>query len=223
MTHNGDDVEPTPVWLQQSPIDVVDSLYAGGLKPLDFDYPALVCGEVEPRTKPGFSFVLNDSESASLCFDGQRCRLLKIHVHARSEHRIGGQDFPLEIHLVHEILNPRWGSKNVVVAVFVDTHSPSEGHGDEHPFAPMARLMGAKHLEELKQLHPKSFLPKSWDFYRYEGSLTTPKYDETVSWILLREPIRVLADDIRKLKEWAEHHARATQPSNRRFVLRSFV
>lgn len=220
MTHD-EDKDPEPTWLQQSPIDVVDSLYAGGLKPLSFCYPALVHGRVQTRDEdPGFSFLVDEDAGAYLMFDGQRCALHKIHVHARSEHRIASADFPLEVHLVHKIPDPRWGSQYAVVAVFVDERSTAAE--DARPFSLAARSLGAKGLDELTELDPNQCLPPTHDFYRYEGSLTTPAFAETVSWILLREPLRVVESDLRELKARALHHARSTRPSNRRFVLRSF-
>jgi carbonic anhydrase len=223
MMTGDDDELPKPVWLQQSPIDVVDSLFASGLRPLEFCYPELVHGRVEPRSEPGFSFLLNEPHTAVLHFDGQRCPLSKIHVHSRSEHRIASQDFPLEIHMVHKIPDPRWGSTNVVVGVFVDVlPGPADEVAEEHPFTHIARSLQSGGLDALDRLNPNHCLPRSRDFYRYEGSLTTPRYDESVSWILLREPLKVLTQDIRELMQWAGHHARPPQPSNRRFVLRSF-
>lgn len=38
---------------------------------------------------------------------------------------------------------------------------------------------------------PKTLLPTSLDFWTYEGSLTTPPLLESVTWIVLKEPISV--------------------------------
>lgn len=38
---------------------------------------------------------------------------------------------------------------------------------------------------------PKTLLPASLDFWTYEGSLTTPPLLESVTWIVLKDPISV--------------------------------
>lgn len=39
--------------------------------------------------------------------------------------------------------------------------------------------------------HPKTLLPNSLDYWTYDGSLTTPPLLESVTWIVLKEPISV--------------------------------
>ena len=38
---------------------------------------------------------------------------------------------------------------------------------------------------------PKTLLPVSLDYWTYDGSLTTPPLLESVTWIVLKEPISV--------------------------------
>ncbi|KAL0200795.1 hypothetical protein M9458_003982, partial [Cirrhinus mrigala] len=38
---------------------------------------------------------------------------------------------------------------------------------------------------------PKTLLPATLDFWTYEGSLTTPPLLESVTWIVLKDPISV--------------------------------
>ncbi|PKU28794.1 carbonic anhydrase 3 [Limosa lapponica baueri] len=41
---------------------------------------------------------------------------------------------------------------------------------------------------------PSILFPKSRDYWTYHGSFTTPPCEECITWILLREPIEVSAD-----------------------------
>ncbi|KAM7175192.1 carbonic anhydrase 3-like isoform 2-T2 [Macrochelys suwanniensis] len=47
---------------------------------------------------------------------------------------------------------------------------------------------------------PSILFPKSWDYWTYHGSFTTPPCEECVTWILLREPIIVSPDQMAKLR-----------------------
>src|SRR4051812_27894744 len=104
-------------WPQQSPINI-ETAHRTDLPPLEFNYPAKVVGTFVPSGH-GANFQLKASSKAHLRFEGQDCRLVKLHFHAGSEHKINGQDYPLEIHLIHEIPKPTSGSKFVVVGVFL--------------------------------------------------------------------------------------------------------
>lgn len=45
--------------------------------------------------------------------------------------------------------------------------------------------------------HPKTLLPNSLDYWTYDGSLTTPPLLESVTWIVLKEPISVSPAQVR--------------------------
>nr|KAF6409186.1 carbonic anhydrase 7 [Rousettus aegyptiacus] len=76
-----------------------------------------------------------------------------------------------------------------VVGVFLET-------GDEHPS--MNRLTDALYMVRFKDtkaqfscFNPKCLLPASRHYWTYPGSLTTPPLSESVTWIILREPISI--------------------------------
>lgn len=62
----------------------------------------------------------------------------------------------------------------------------------------------------------------NYDFYRYEGSLTTPPHSENVSWIVLKEHNKLDSADEIAVEKDATESARDLQPVNRRFILRNF-
>jgi len=206
-------------WAQQSPIDINDSIYTKGLRPLRFDYADEVHGVFgDPGHDPGHSFDLLPGSVAHLEFADQRCPLLRIHLHAPSEHQIDGSSYPMELHLVHKISRPVWGSTAVVVAVFVQEHASASApilqhfmkNRDSGPGSPVA-------------LDPNLCIPEDRGFFRYEGSLTTPAFAEQVSWVVLRTPLSALRPELEALRKRAGHPARPIQPLQRRFVLRSFA
>ncbi|XP_036009627.1 carbonic anhydrase 7 isoform X2 [Mus musculus] len=139
-------------------------------------------------------------------------RLKQLHFHwgkkrdMGSEHTVDGKSFPSELHLVH------WNAKKystfgeaaaapdglAVVGVFLET-------GDEHPS--MNRLTDALYMVRFKDtkaqfscFNPKCLLPTSRHYWTYPGSLTTPPLSESVTWIVLREPIRISERQMEKFR-----------------------
>ena len=75
-------------------------------------------------------------------------------------------------------------------------------------------------------IDPNQLLPASANsgpkaYWTYEGSLTTPACAEVVTWMLLREPLRVAQADIERFKTLYPASARPLQQRNRRFRLMS--
>jgi carbonic anhydrase len=236
---------PAQYWPQQSPVDLAEAVRAKFPKKyLRLNYPSIAAGQFKKDPPPddhGFNLIITSTPQPSLTFDGHTCRLKKIHFHARSEHRNGSDDFPLEIHLVHELDEPDLGSANLVLGVFVDdsrAKTTSKSFAAINTFlaspemkAKIAKLMNREAVstdaepatgEEI-EFDPNHLLPRNRrKFFRYEGSLTTAPFIEAVSWIVFRNPIKVLAGDVEEIKKQANHSARPTQCLARRFVLRSF-
>lgn len=114
--------------------------------------------------------------------------------------------FPLKLHLVH------WNAKKyatfgeaaaapdglAVVGVFLEI-------GKEH--ANMNRLTDALYMVKFKgtkaqfrSFNPKCLLPLSLDYWTYLGSLTTPPLNESVIWVVLKEPISISEKQLEKFR-----------------------
>ncbi|XP_045437536.1 carbonic anhydrase 13 isoform X2 [Pipistrellus kuhlii] len=66
---------------------------------------------------------------------------------------------------------------------------------------------------------PLSLLPPSWDYWTYPGSLTVPPLLESVTWIILKQPISVSSQQLaafRRLLCTPEGHTAAFLLSNHR-------
>lgn len=217
-------------WPQQSPIRLEKAIYAPDVD-IDFrGYHQKIKGTlVKALDGHGYNFKVADDTNAALRFEGEVCKLKQLHFHARSEHFIEQSDSALEIHLIHEIPGRPTGSRFVVVGVLLN------------PVAGGAMIKGLAGMNELFQKHalmasdapapefnseefdPRGFIPsKPYRFYRYEGSLTTPPYSEIISWVVMADVLNVDETSIDSISKACTHDARALQPLNRRFVLRSF-
>jgi carbonic anhydrase len=69
------------------------------------------------------------------------------------------------------------------------------------------------------QFDPALFFPKSRDFFRYMGSLTTPPCSEGLTWTVFRDPIEASSDQIRQFVSLFSNNARPVQRKGRRFLI----
>ncbi|CAK7317808.1 Carbonic anhydrase 7 [Vulpes lagopus] len=169
---------------RQSPINIVSSqaVYSPSLKPLELSYEACISLSI---TNNGHSVQVdfNDSDDRTAVTGGPLdgpYRLKQLHFHwgkkhsVGSEHTVDGKSFPSET-------------------------------GDEHPS--MNRLTDALYMVRFKGtkaqfscFNPKCLLPASRHYWTYPGSLTTPPLSESVTWIVLREPISISERQMEKFR-----------------------
>ncbi|XP_043921923.1 carbonic anhydrase-like [Protopterus annectens] len=200
---------PVANGVRQSPIDIhtAESKHDSSLHKLSVSYDP---SDARAISNNGHSFCVqyDDSKDTSVLRGGPLAghfRLNQFHFHwgcsddHGSEHTIDGKKFPAELHLVH------WNTEKysnfqeaaskpdglAVIGVFLEI-----GHENPH----LEKVLNAlHHIKEKGQqtaftsYDPSHLLPSSLDYWTYDGSLTTPPLFESVTWIVLREPIHVSA------------------------------
>jgi len=162
----------------------------------------------------GHTIQLNFAEGSTLKLGEIAYRLVQVHFHRPSEHLIGGKNFPMEAHFVHRA---DFGAL-AVVGVLLAEGKPND------TFGKIVATMPAKPGPAVKadaSINPNGLLPAKLDYYRYEGSLTTPPCSEIVEWLLLTTPIQVAASDVASFANLYPMNARPPQKDNRRYVLQS--
>ena len=163
----------------QSPINV-SGLIEAQLPPLKYDYKQ---GGSEVVNN-GHAIQVNYDAGSSTVIDGIRFELKQFHFHSPSENHINGKSFPLEAHLVHA---DKDGNLAVVSVMF------DEGKANPAVAAAwslMPKSAGGKNALPNK-VAATGLLPANRDYYRYNGSLTTPPCTEGVRWIVLKKPMTV--------------------------------
>lgn len=194
---------------QQSPIDVE--------RPIEADLPDLKiqwAKSADTIVNNGHTIQLNFAPGSTLTLGDEEYKLVQFHFHRPSEHLVDGKRFPMEVHFVHQ----HSSGKLAVVGVLMSA-------GKENPaFNKVVATMPDKEGPAVKAdpaIDPNGFLPGDLDYYRYNGSLTTPPCAETVAWLLLTDPIEVSEADVARFAKLYAMNARPVQKDNRRFVLKS--
>lgn len=192
----------------QSPIDV-SGMVEGELQAIKFDYEA---GGKEVLNN-GHTIQVNYAPGSTIEVDGTRFELKQFHFHSPSENTIDGKSYPLEAHFVHA---DKSGNLAVVAVMFDkgDVNAELEkawkqmpGHADEK--AMLSSIIDASAL-----------LPKTRDYYRFNGSLTTPPCTEGVRWLVMKNIETASKAQIEQFSETVGFaNNRPAQPLNARMIV----
>jgi len=193
----------------QSPIDLANFVEAD-LQPIAFAY------------KPGTTEILNNGHTVQINYaagstitvDGRVFELKQFNFHAPSENTINGKHYPLESHLVHA---DKDGNIAVVAAMF-------EMGRNNALLSPLWMKMpynvGDRNALP-KPYDVTAMLPSNRDYYRFDGSLTTPPCSEGVLWFVIKQPAIASKPQIDQFTKVMGHpNNRPVQPLNAREVLK---
>jgi len=193
----------------QSPINLTDFIESD-LKPIGIHYEA---GGKEVHNN-GHTIQVNFAPGSKISVDGQAFELKQYHFHAPSENHISGKSFPMEAHLVHA---NEAGNLAVAAVMFVE--------GETNPsiagvWSYMPGIEGGR--QNLPSgVSAEGILPSNRDYYRFNGSLTTPPCSEGVEWLVMKEPAAVSKDQVEKFVQLMRHpNNRPLQLLNARQVLK---
>ncbi|XP_071835730.1 carbonic anhydrase 7-like [Apostichopus japonicus] len=133
-----------------------------------------------------------------------------------SEHTLDGKRFPAEMHIVHKLRDKTIAESAAinggiaVLGIFIDIAAE-----DNPAFQPM--IDSLQHIIYKNDTYRftfdyplRSLLPSSTkEFFRYEGSLTTPMCNEIVLWTIFKSPVYISWRQLVQLR--ALHRTRGTQ------------
>jgi carbonic anhydrase len=192
----------------QSPIDLANFIHAD-LPKIAFDY------------KPGGHQVVNNghavqvnyNDGSSITVDSTVFKLKQFHFHSPSENTINGRSFPMEAHFVHAD-----DQGNLAVVALMFEEGSSNGVLESvWPKVPQVEN-GKDALEPV--VSAEALLPANRDYYRYDGSLTTPPCSEGVRWFVLKQPAKATAEQLAVVGKTLTHaNNRPVQPTGARAIL----
>jgi len=193
----------------QSPINLGDFIEAD-LSPISIKYAA---GATEILNN-GHAVQVNYAGGNTITVDGHEFELKQFHFHSPSENQINGKSYDMEAHYVHA---DKAGNL-AVIAVMMEEGTANELIGKL--WEKMPEKAGDKNALE-SGLDASALLPGNRDYYRFNGSLTTPPCTEGVWWLVMKEPVTVSKEQVEKFTH-AMHHPnnRPVQPVNARPVLK---
>uniref|UniRef100_A0A3Q2H234 Carbonic anhydrase n=1 Tax=Equus caballus TaxID=9796 RepID=A0A3Q2H234_HORSE len=201
---------------QQSPIEIKtkEVKYDSSLRPLTIKYDPS-SAKIISNSGHSFSVGFDDTENKSVLRGGPLTgsyRLRQFHLHwgsaddHGSEHVVDGVRYAAELHIVH------WNSDKY--PSFVEAAHEPDGLAVLGVF-----LQVGEHNSQLQKItdtldsikekgkqtlftnfDPLSLLPPSWDYWTYPGSLTVPPLLESVTWIILKQPINISSQQLAKFR-----------------------
>jgi len=193
----------------QSPVNVVSSLDAD-LEPIKLNYSK----SSKDVVNNGHTIQVNMKSGDSMVVDGISFELKQFHFHTPSENHVDGKSFPLEAHFVHL---DKDGNIAVLALMFEEGKENSEL---AKIWEKMPNEASGKNKLELKNI-ASALLPKSKDYYRFNGSLTTPPCTEGVRWLVLKTPVTISKEQVEKFLHTMHHpNNRPIQPTNARLIVK---
>jgi carbonic anhydrase len=195
--------------VNQSPIDLGATIESE-LPPLEIAY-----GRAGTEIlNNGHTIQVNVEPGNILTVDGKKFTLKQFHFHSPSEHTVMDKPYALEAHFVHSDDD---GHIAVIGILFRE--------GEANP--EVAKLWGAMPTKPgparalPEPVDPSALLPSKRDYFRYNGSLTTPPCTEGVRWFVMKEPLTVSkAQVFHFLSTMHGFNNRPVQPVNARPILR---
>ena len=166
----------------------------------------------ETVVKMAHTIQVNYDSGNTIGYENRLYDFKQFHFHTPAEHLIDGVTYPMELHMVHLLqqsasqkpvylvigLMFKEGKENPFINKFFNILPDSTG-AVSHP--PNQFININELLAEAKQLH----------YYHYDGSLTTPPFTETVTWMVVKHIFEASPAQIEKLNRIEGNNARHFQ------------
>jgi carbonic anhydrase len=209
----------------QSPVNIItDNTVKGNLSPIVFEYQPFLLSLMDN----GRTVEVSARGSNNILLNEKRYRLVGIHFHKPSEEVFNGERAEMSAHLVHEHYD---GSK-VIVAVMMSSSSQlfaaSEKRrwwatSEENPLfqiilsnVPLVKNQSSSPRNVV--INPLQLLPEDRTYFTYMGSLTEPPCTEGVTWIIMKNPLIVTAQQIHSFGQIYTNNFRPLQLQGDRII-----
>lgn len=195
---------------RQSPIDIRKTEKAD-LPAIEFDYQPSPLRIVDN----GHTVMVTYAAGSSIRVADVRYALKQFHFHRPSESMIHGRSYDMELHLVHADETGHLA----VVAVLLEQGPENALVRELWKNVPREKEKEA--VLEAVRINAADLLPGDRGYYTFEGSLTTPPCTEDVTWLVLKRPVTISAEEIAQFAKLYPRDARPAQPLHGRVVRES--
>ena len=193
----------------QSPINLT-GMIEGELLPITVNYQA---GGNEILNN-GHTIQVNYMPGSTINVDGHQFELKQFHFHSPSENTIEDESYPMEAHFVHA---DQKGNLAVIALMFKTGAKNAEL---EKAWNQMPEKSDEKNVLP-KHIDANILLPQSRDYYRFNGSLTTPPCSEGVWWLVIKQIATASKEQIEQFSHTMHHpNNRPVQPVNARIIIK---
>src|SRR5215212_7537599 len=161
----------------------------------------------------GHTVQVNYDAGSYIELDNTRYDVLQFHYHAPSEHKVGGESFPAELHIVHKNAD----GNLTVIGVLLKEGTENVAY---QPFINNLPTTKTDPKDAGVKINAMDMLPAVQTTFRYSGSLTTPPCTEGVNWLLMTTPVELSAQQLTALDSLFEAgNNRPVQPITDRTLI----
>ena len=193
---------------QQSPINL-ETAQASDLVNPEFHYEPVPLNLLNN----GHTVQVPYAPGSYILIEGDRYDLRQFHFHTPSEHAIEGKSQLGELHLVHQ----NEAGQLAVVAVLLYADDAENNRAYTLISSNLPENAGDK-LRTHHRINARSLLPQNTTTYRYSGSLTTPPCSESVTWLVMSDPVPLPSQQLAQYSVRLHHNNRPLQALNNRSV-----
>ena len=212
----------------QSPINInFDNTVRGNLSPIVFEYRPFFLSLMDN----GRTVEVIGAEGNNITLNEKQYRLLGFNIHKPSEAAFNGERAEMSIQLVHQHFD---GSK-VIVEVMLSS-SPKLFEAAKRSWwdsAPKENALFQTLLNNVPlvknqvasprdvAINPQQLLPEDRTYFTYMGSLTEPPCTEEVTWIVMKTPVLVSAQQVHSFGQIYNNNVRPLQIKGDRIIKES--
>lgn len=191
--------------IEQSPVDIPAGMPAHDAD-IKFSYEPMALNIVNN----GHTVQVNSDGDSFIEVEGKKYSLLQFHFHALSEHTLAGEHTPMEVHFVHQSADGEYA----VVGVFLEQGENNAAYAPV--FGNMPADSGKAQTVSGVAINTIDLLPAQREYYRYEGSFTTPPFTEGVKWFVMSNTVSLSSDEIGAYTQLYSDNYRMVQGINER-------
>ncbi|XP_041034564.1 carbonic anhydrase 12 [Carcharodon carcharias] len=199
---------------QQSPIDFHTCIYDPALQPIQLLGYNLSATENLSLTNDGHAVKMTLPPTMQMISMSHHYTAVQLHLHwgsetedLGSEHAISGRHYPSELHIVHynaekyndiSIAQDK-GDGLAVLGILIEIGSFNPAY--EKIFSHLKEIRFKGKEIKMPGFDINDLLPQQLDeYYRYNGSLTTPPCYPSVLWTVFRKPVQISGDQLLELQ-----------------------
>jgi carbonic anhydrase len=195
--------------IAQSPVNIITSaLQTHTKQKSDLKF----IGSIIAVENLGHTIQVDFAKGSITLVNGKSFELKQLHFHTPSEHLIDGITFPMEMHIVSKLSDSikNEGSVFTVLGIFFKIGRENEFLKEFLNSLPQGE--GKNMLDSAKVKVSDLFIDISkgekLSYYKYQGSLTTPPYTESVSWVIAKRIFEASEEQIATIEKLEGNNAR---------------